>query len=89
MKIKSGYKLKSIAGETVLFMQGHAGVDMTKIISFNDTSEWLWNTLYGKDFTEDDVAELIVKHYGIDERTAREDAGRWIVCLSNVNLIET
>jgi hypothetical protein len=88
MKIKSGYKIKDIAGEKVLFMQGHAGVDMTKIISFNATSEWLWNTFSGKDFSEDDVVELIEKQYGIDSETARQDACRWIAQLSNVNLIE-
>jgi len=45
MRIKKGLKIRNIAGEKVLIMQGQVGVDMTKVISFNNTAEWLWNHL--------------------------------------------
>jgi hypothetical protein len=89
MRIKKGLTIKDIAGERVLIIQGLVGADMTKIISFNASSEWLWKALSGKDFTEDNVAELLVEQYGIDRETAQTDADRWIKQLSDANLIES
>jgi hypothetical protein len=89
MKMKTGYLIKEMAGERVVIMQGRAGVDMTKIISFNATSEWLWNMFAGKSFTEEEVAGVIVKQYGIDASTAALDAGSWVKQLSDANLLES
>lgn len=50
MKIRQGYKVREIAGENVVIMQGKAGADMTRIITFNDSALLLWNELQGKDF---------------------------------------
>ena len=46
MKFKEGYKVRSMAGENVVIMQGTAGSDMTRIISLNDSSLLLWNESY-------------------------------------------
>ena len=35
MKIREEYKVREMAGEHVVIMQGRLGVDMTKIISLN------------------------------------------------------
>ena len=56
MKFKEGYKVRSMAGENVVIMQGTAGSDMTRIISLNDSSLLLWNKLQGKEFEVADVA---------------------------------
>ena len=37
MKIKSEYKLREVAGETIIVNQGTIGVDMTRIISLNSS----------------------------------------------------
>ncbi len=88
MKIKEGFKIREIAGEKVLIMQGRLGINMTKIISFNATAEWLWNELYNIDFTIDDATELLVKHFRIDKAIAEKDASKWIEQLINCNVIE-
>ena len=38
MKIREEYKVREMAGEHVVIMQGRLGVDMTKIISLNAVS---------------------------------------------------
>lgn len=88
MKIKEGFKIREIAGEKVLIMQGRLGIDMTKVISFNATAEWLWNELYNINFTIDDAAELLVKHFNIDKAIAEKDASKWIEQLISCNVIE-
>lgn len=56
MKIREEYKVREMAGEHVVIMQGRLGVDMTKIISLNESALYLWNALAGKEFSVDDAA---------------------------------
>ncbi len=87
MKFKEGYKVRSMAGENVVIMQGTAGSDMTRIISLNDSSLLLWNELQGKEFEVADVANILVENYGIDLATAEHDAKAWVEKLQECNLI--
>lgn len=41
MRIKEEYKVREMAGEHIVVMQGRYGVDMTKVIALNETSLWL------------------------------------------------
>ena len=88
MQIKEGLKIRDIAGEKVLIMQGVVGLDMTKVVSFNATSEWLWNTLSGQTFSLEDVSRLLVEHFQIDAETAANDAQKWIDLLVKCNAVE-
>ena len=38
MKINSNYKIREVAGETIVVNQGTTGMDMTRIISLNTSS---------------------------------------------------
>ena len=88
MKFKKEYKVRSIAGENVVIMQGTAGSDMTRIISLNDTSLLLWNELQGKEFEIADVVGILVENYDIDSATAEQDAKAWVEKLHECNLID-
>jgi hypothetical protein len=88
MRVKEGYAIKHIGSESVVIKQGRAGMDMTKIISFNPVSEWLWEKLAGRDFTGNEVASLLVKQYGIDAKKAAADVDRWIGQLTEAQLLE-
>ena len=59
MKFKEGYKVREIAGEHVVIMQGRFGVDMTRVIALNESSLLLWNELQGKEFSVEDVLRLL------------------------------
>ena len=88
MQIKKGLKIQNIAGERILVMQGRFGMDMTKVISFNETAEWLWNTLYGQSFSLEDVIRLLTEHFHVDTETATADAKKWIDQLVESNALE-
>ena len=87
MRFKQGYKVRSIAGENVVIMQGTVGSDMTRIISLNDSSLLLWNELQGKEFEVADVAAILVENYGIDTEIAERDAKAWVEKLHECGLI--
>ena len=88
MKIKEQYKVREMAGEHVIIMQGKHGSDLTKIISLNESALYLWNELQGKEFDTEVVANMIVERYGIDKGVATTDAERWIEKLRECNIAE-
>ncbi len=74
MKAKIGFNLRNICGEQVIVAEGKENIDFSNIISMNDASAYLWNAIQGKDFTVDDLVELLTQEYEVDEQTARRDA---------------
>lgn len=88
MKINSNYKLRSIAGETIVVNQGTTGTDMTRIISLNASAKLLYEQLLGKVFTLEDAAKVLVDTYGIGSEQALEDAEKWADALRKCGVIE-
>ena len=88
MQIKKGYKIREIAGEQVIIMQGKHGVDMTKLLALNTTSKYLYENLMDIEFDEDKVVSLLLDRFQVEEVTARKDAQSWIAKLEEVGLIE-
>ena len=87
MRFKKEYKVRSVAGENVVIMQGRYGSDVTRVISLNDTSLLLWNKLQGEEFDLGRVVELLLENYEVDEATATKDAEAWITKLKECSLI--
>lgn len=88
MRIKEQYKVREMAGEHVVIMQGRLGSDLTRIISLNDSALYLWQSVKGEEFDLNRVAELLAEHYGIDDQIAERDAARWIDKLAECGLLE-
>ena len=87
MKINSNYKLRSIAGETIVVNQGTTGTDMTRIISLNASAKLLYEQLLDKEFTLEDAAKVLVNTYGISIEQALEDAEKWADALRKCGVI--
>ncbi len=87
MKFRKEYKVRSIAGENVVIMQGKYGSDVTRVISLNETSLLLWNELQGEEFDLGTVVKILLENYEVDEATATKDAESWIAKLKECNLV--
>ena len=87
MKLSGNYILREIAGEKVVVKQGTHGVDMTKIISFNESASALWENFCSKEFTANDAASFLVERYGINTELATKDANIWIDKLQDCGAI--
>lgn len=87
MKLKE-FKIRDIAGEKVIILQGALNADMTKIISPNESSEWLMTQLAGTDFSEETVIGLLTDRYGIDRERAASDTEAWIAMMKKHGLAE-
>ena len=88
MKINSNYKLREIAGETIIVNQGKEGVNMTRIISLNKSAKVLYEQLVGKEFSLEEAAQVLMDTYGIDSELALNDAGKWVDALTECKVIE-
>ena len=88
MKINSNYKLRSIAGETIVVNQGTTGIDMTRIISLNASAKLLYEQLLDKEFTLEDAAKVLVDTYDIGGEQALADAEKWADALRKCGVIE-
>ena len=88
MKIKSDCKVREIAGESVVIMQGKHSADLTKIITLNESALLLWNAFVERDFTVEDVAAVLVENYEIDADLAECDAAAWLSRMQECGLVE-
>lgn len=88
MRIKEQFKVREMAGEHVVIMQGSSMSDLTRIISLNESALYLWHKVEGTDFDVNTVANLLEEYYGIDDQVAQRDAARWVDKLEECGLIE-
>ncbi|MBR3958451.1 MAG: PqqD family protein [Bacteroidales bacterium] len=87
MKINTKYKVRQVAGENIVLVQGRNPGDMTSVVAFNDSSLYLWNSLLDKDFEMEDVVSLLTERYEVDEAVAAKDAESWIKTLQEKGLL--
>lgn len=73
MKAKNGFNL-TVCGENILVAEGEENIDFSNIISMNESSAYLWNSIQGKDFEVKDLVDLLIEMYEVDEETATRDA---------------
>jgi len=87
MKILPKYKVRRVSNENVVLVQGRNAGDMTTVIALNETSLYLWNELYGKDFELQDVVRLLMGRYDVEEATATKDAESWLATLREKSVL--
>lgn len=87
MKLNSHFKLRLIAGETIIVNQGTPDVDLTRIISLNASARLLWESLAEKEFTLNDAAEILQTEYGIPQDQALKDATGWVDALKKCGIL--
>lgn len=74
MKIKDGFVLREMCGEKIVAGEGLQHINFNKLISLNDSAAYLWKELEGKEFTVEDMAQLLIDRYGIDRELAVKDS---------------
>lgn len=87
MKINTKYKVRQVAGENIVLVQGRNPGDMTSVVAFNDSSLYLWNSLLDKNFEMEDVVSLLTERYEVDEAVAAKDAESWLKTLEEKGLL--
>lgn len=81
MRIKEGFELRDVCGESVIVATGRKNIDFSKVISLNESASLMWRAFVGKDFEVEDLLKVLTDNYDVDEDTARKDItsllGQW------------
>lgn len=87
MKINPSYKLRSIAGESVIISQERVDANLTRIISLNPSARLLWEAFEGKEFSLEDAAVLLASTYHLSPDRAARDAEAWLASMQQAGLL--
>lgn len=88
MKIKRGFELRDVCGESVVVAHGIENIDFSKIISLNETAAYLWKAMLNREFTEEDMAAALTKAYEVEADTALADAQKLAARWQEIGLLE-
>ena len=88
MKIKDGFVLREMCGENIVAAEGLENINFNKLISLNSTAAYLWEALSGKEFTTEDMADLLVERYDIDMELALKDSANLCEAWKNAGVVE-
>ena len=88
MKAKEGFKIREVCGEKIIVAEGVNNIDFSNIISMNESSAYLWENLGGKDFTCEDMANLLTDRYEVNYEQALEDSKRLAELWNSAGIIE-
>jgi hypothetical protein len=89
MKIKEGFILSKVGGDTVAVASGNLSKTFSGVVVLNGSGAFLWNVLAsGGGTDEKGLLSALLDEYEIDESTARADIGLFIDKLSAAGIIE-
>ena len=76
MKLKEGFILRTVAGETVVLPTGDE-LDLNMMITLNETGKFLWERLE-KGAREEDLVKDLLAEYDVEEHTARNHVALFV-----------
>ena len=89
MKIKDGFVLRDVCGETVIIGEGLGAVDFGKLLVLNETAAWLWKEAKeAGEFTPQSLAERLCKEYDVTAEVAMADVTDIISQWQAINVID-
>ena len=80
MKLKDGFLVREVAGQTVVLPIG-GDLDMDMMITLNETGAFLWEKLQA-DTDEAALAAALLANYDVDEATAKQAVADFVEKLS-------
>ena len=81
MKMKDGFLLRQVAGQTVVLPVG-GDLDLDMMITLNDTGAFLWEQLQN-DTDEAALVAAVLAEYDVDEATAKQAVANFVAKLSD------
>ena len=87
MKINEGFELRKVCDDYVIVAYGRKNIDFSKVISLNESAAYMWNAVVDKDFTCQDLADLLCKEYDVDAQTALQDVTQIVASWKELGLV--
>lgn len=87
MKIKDGYVLREVAGNTIVIPVGDAAINFNGMINLNETGAFLWKLLEN-DVEPRFLLQELMKEYDVEEEQAKKDITDVINKLYNAGVLD-
>lgn len=87
MKIKEGFIVREISGQSVAMAVGKASKEFHGMIKLNDTGLFIWKQLEN-DTDEASVVRALTDKYDVDTERACSEAHKFIEVLRSAGFIE-
>ncbi len=87
MKIKDGFLIREVAGQTVIIPDGEKNVEFTGMIKLNETGKLIWEAVTKGD-SQEDIATKIAGEYGITKDKALGDVQSFVMKMKEEGFIE-
>lgn len=87
MKIKSGFVVREIAGQSVVVALGDAGKIFNGIIKLNETGRVIWDML-SAGAEREEMIERLLETYEVDRTVLERDCDLFLQTLKEKNILE-
>jgi len=88
MKIKKGFEVRNVCGENIVIAHGVENIDFTKVITLNESAAYIWKKVEGKDFTEENMVDVLMDEYEVDKEQAQADVKKLAASWVEAGLVE-
>ena len=86
MKLKEGFVIREIAGQTVA-VPTTGDLDLDVMITLNGTGAFLWQQLQNET-SEEQLTAALLAEYNVDEATARKSVAAFVEKLKKNGFVE-
>lgn len=86
MKLKKGFILREVAGETIVIPSGN-DLDLNMMITLNDTGKFIWERLE-KGILLDDLVDAVFDEYEVTRERAKEAVCAFVAKLNDNGFLE-
>lgn len=86
MKIEKEFILREIAGDYVIVPTGKTALEFNGLITVNELGAFIWKKLQ-QDVTEDELIQVILEEYEVDEETAGNDVEEFLNKLTECKIL--
>lgn len=87
MKLNENLILREVAGEYMIVNPFSETMDMTQILTLNETAAWLWQQAEGNEFDEEYLVTCLCEEYDVDHKIAAADVHDMCVQWQNNGLL--
>lgn len=87
MKLKEGFVLRDVAGESIVVPIAERVVDFNGLMTLNATARVLWEQLQTEQ-TEADLAAALTERFEVTDETARADVAAFVALLAEKGLLD-
>lgn len=73
MRLNPSLQMRRLGSKWVIVRAVDGDVNLTDVISLNETAARLWERFSGAEFTEEEMAEWLCGEYEVDPGVAKDD----------------